>query len=98
MPQTILIVEDEQKLADYMRLWLEQVGYRCVWEQTGATGLRRVAELEPDLVVLDLALPEMDGWEVCRRIRQRSQVPIIMVTARGEEMDRVHGLRLGADD
>jgi len=99
MPATILIIEDEERLAAYIQLWLEQVGYRCLWEAGGLAGLQRARERNPDLVLLDLALPEIDGWEVCRRLRESSrQVPIIIVTARGEEFDRVRGLRMGADD
>lgn len=98
MAAKILVIEDEERLAAYMQLWLEQVGYSCTWRNTGRSGLKTATEWQPDLVILDLALPEMDGWEVCRRIRQAGQVPIIMVTARGEEMDRVRGLKMGADD
>jgi two-component system KDP operon response regulator KdpE len=98
-PTKILIVEDEERLAGYIQLWLEQVGYVCVWCQSGPQGLAQAGTWKPDLVILDLALPGMDGWEVCRRIRQNDQaVAIIMVTARGEEVDRVRGLKMGADD
>jgi DNA-binding response OmpR family regulator len=98
MGAKILLIEDEERLASYMQLWLEQVGFSCSLTNTGALGLKRAEEWEPDLVILDIALPAIDGWEVCRRLRQRSQVPIIMVTARGEEIDRVRGLKMGADD
>ena len=98
MAAKILIIEDEERLAGYMQLWFEQVGYTCICCGAGAAGLMKAAEWQPDLVVLDLALPGLDGWEVCRRLRQTSQVPIIMVTARGEEVDRVRGLKMGADD
>jgi two-component system KDP operon response regulator KdpE len=74
------------------------VGYCCAWCSSGTAGLKEAVEWQPDLVILDLALPGMDGWEVCRRLRQTSQVPVIMVTARGEEVDRVRGLKMGADD
>jgi two-component system KDP operon response regulator KdpE len=94
----ILLIEDEERLAGYMQLWLEQVGYSCELCSSGPAGLKKAGEWQPDLVILDLALPGLDGWEVCRRLREGSQVPIIMVTARGEEMDRVRGLRMGADD
>lgn len=97
-PTKILIVEDEEGLAGYVQLWLEQVGYTCLWSRTGPEGLMQARDWKPDLVLLDLSLPGMDGWEICRRIRQASQVPIIMVTARGEEVDRVRGLKMGADD
>jgi DNA-binding response OmpR family regulator len=98
MAAKILLIEDEERLAGYMQLWLEQVGFSCSWVSTGVDGIRQAEEWNPDLVILDIALPKMDGWEVCRRLRQRSKVPIIMVTARGEEMDRVRGLKMGADD
>ena len=98
MAAKILLIEDEERLAGYMQLWLEQVGYRCAWCSTGTAGMNKAAEWQPDLVILDLALPGLDGWEICRRLRQTSQVPIIMVTARGEEVDRVRGLKMGADD
>ncbi|MBV9278909.1 MAG: response regulator transcription factor [Chloroflexi bacterium] len=98
MAARILVIEDEERLAAYLQLWLEQVGYSCAWCASGAAGLKEAIEWQPDLVILDLALPGLDGWEVCRRLRQTSQVPIIMVTARGEEMDRVRGLKMGADD
>jgi two-component system KDP operon response regulator KdpE len=98
MAVKILLIEDEERLAGYMQLWLEQVGYRCACCSTGPAGLKEAVEWKPDLVILDLALPGLDGWEVCRRLRQSSQVPIIMVTARGEEVDRVRGLKMGADD
>jgi two-component system KDP operon response regulator KdpE len=98
MPRKILLIEDEERLAGHVQLWLEQVGYACVCCGSGAAGLQKAAEWKPDLVILDLALPGLDGWEVCRRLRQTSQVPIIIVTARGEEMDRVRGLKMGADD
>lgn len=97
-PVKILIMEDEEGLAGHVQLWLEQVGYVCMWCRTGPEGLLRARDWNPDLVLLDLSLPGMDGWEICRRIRQTSQVPIIMVTARGEEVDRVRGLKMGGDD
>jgi two-component system KDP operon response regulator KdpE len=96
--QRILIIEDEERLASHVQLWLEQVGYQCRWTGTGQEGLRLAADWRPHLILLDLALPAMDGWEVCRRLRERDQTPIIIVTARGEETERVRGLRMGADD
>jgi two-component system KDP operon response regulator KdpE len=98
MAAKILLIEDEERLAGYIQLWLEQVGYECVWCSTGTAGLEKAVVWPPDLVMLDLALPGLDGWEVCRRLRQASHIPIIMVTARGEEVDRVRGLKMGADD
>src|SRR4051794_20794948 len=98
MAAKILLIEDEERLAGHVRLWLEQMGYECAWCSSGTEGLAKAAEWRPDLVLLDLSLPGMDGWEVCRRLRQAGAVAIIMVTARGEEVDRVRGLRMGADD
>lgn len=98
MAAKVLLIEDEERLAGYIQLWLEQVGYTCAWCSTGSAGLEKAVAWQPDLVMLDLALPGLDGWEVCRRLRQTSQVPVIMVTARGEEVDRVRGLKMGADD
>ena len=98
MPEKILLIEDEEKLAGYLQLWLEQVGYSCAWCGDGMSGLKKATDWQPDLVILDLALPDMDGWQVCRRLREAGRVPIIMVTARGEEADRVRGLKMGADD
>lgn len=91
----VLIVEDEDAIADPLVEGLGREGYEVVRVATGAAALEAD---EPDLILLDLRLPDMDGYDVCRQIRSRSDVPIIMVTARGEEMDRVVGLELGADD
>ena len=94
----ILVIEDETGLRDLMRLWLVRHNYECVTASTGRDGLRLFYDVRPDLVLLDLALPEMDGWQVCERVREVSQVGLIIVTARGEEADRVQGLQMGADD
>jgi DNA-binding response OmpR family regulator len=96
--QTILLVEDEPEMARVVRRELEGSGYRVVHAADGAAALEQHAHLEPDLVILDWMLPKLDGLEVLRRIRQRSAVPILMLTARGEEVDRVIGLEVGADD
>lgn len=96
--QTILIVEDEETLADALKFNLERQGYRVVVEGDGYGALQQLDEDEPDLVVLDVMLPGLDGFEVCRRLRARSDVPVLMLTARGEEVDRVLGLEIGADD
>jgi two-component system KDP operon response regulator KdpE len=95
---TILVVEDEAGLRDLIQLWLERAGYTCQVAPSGRAALRAFYMQHPDLVLLDLALPEMDGWQVCERIREVSQVPIIMLTARGEESAKVRGLQMGADD
>jgi DNA-binding response OmpR family regulator len=91
----ILVVEDEDAIAEPLADGLQREGFDVV---RAATGEQALAAQEPDIVLLDLRLPDVDGYEVCRRLRARSDVPIIMVTARGEEVDRVVGLELGADD
>lgn len=98
MSGSVLLVEDEENLASLVRAYLEQEGYRVISVVTGAEALR-VIEAEPvRLVVLDLNLPDMDGLDVCRQIRVRSSVPVVMLTARDEERDRLAGLETGADD
>ncbi len=91
----ILVVEDEDAIAEPLVEGLEREGFGV---QRVATGLAALEAPEPDIVLLDLRLPDLDGFEVCRRLRERSRVPIIVVSARGEEVDRVVGLELGADD
>ncbi len=101
MPQdtsTILLVDDEESIQTLLTYPLEREGYRVVPARTGDEALQRFAEEEIDLVVLDLMLPRVDGLEVCRRLRAESTVPIIMLTARDDELDKVLGLELGADD
>jgi DNA-binding response OmpR family regulator len=98
MSGSVLLVEDEENLASLVRAYLEQEGYRVITVVTGGEALR-VIEAEPvRLVVLDLNLPDMDGLDVCRQIRTRSSVPVVMLTARDEEADRLAGLGTGADD
>ncbi|MBA3427870.1 MAG: response regulator transcription factor [Actinobacteria bacterium] len=98
MSGSVLLVEDEENLASLVRAYLEQEGYRVIAVVTGAEALRAI-ETEPvRLVVLDLNLPDMDGLDVCRQIRTRSSVPVVMLTARDEESDRLAGLVQGADD
>jgi DNA-binding response OmpR family regulator len=96
--ETILIVEDEPEFADLVALWMTRAGYRPVTARTGPDGLRHFYEERPDLVILDVALPGLDGWQLIERFREFSRVPIIMVTARGSEGEKVRGLKLGADD
>jgi len=94
----VLVVEDESTIARPLRRALEREGYAVSLCETGHSALRLARTWEPDVILLDLLLPDMDGRDVARQIRSRSQVPIIMVTARAEEADRVSGLELGADD
>ncbi len=96
--RTILIVEDDENTASLIAVYLEREGFAAVTAGDGERGLALARVHRPALVILDLMIPKMDGWEVCRRLRQRSEVPVIMLTARGEEIDRVAGLTLGADD
>jgi len=94
----VLIIEDERKTAALIQLYLEKEGFQTITAYDGRQGLK-LAEIHlPIFVVLDLMLPELDGWEVCRRLRQMSDVPILMLTARGNEIDKISGLTLGADD
>ena len=95
---TILLVDDEESVQKLLTYPLEREGYRVVQARDGEEALQRFGANEVDLVVLDLMLPKLDGLEVCRRLRSRSDVPIIMLTARGDEVDKVLGLELGADD
>ncbi len=97
-PKRILIIEDEANIADYVSIYCRAEGYEVLHERDGLDGLTRYLREEPDFVLLDLMLPGLDGVEVCRRIRALSDVPIIMVTARTEEVDRLLGLEIGADD
>jgi two-component system, OmpR family, KDP operon response regulator KdpE len=96
--ETILIVEDEPEFAALLDRWITQSGYVGLIARTGHEALRYFYERHPDLVVLDVSLPGLDGWQVIERIREFSRVPIIMATARGAETDKIRGLKLGADD
>ena len=97
-PARVLIVEDDRNVAEVVGRYLAREGYRVEVATDGAAGLARALEDPPDLVVLDLMLPSLDGMEVCRRLRAAHDVPVIILTARGGESDRVAGLELGADD
>ncbi len=100
-PKRILIVEDERDILDLVRLYLDKEGYRTAGAASGAEALRAIKGDRPDLIVLDLMLPEMDGLEVCKRLRgdpATAMIPIIMLTAKAEESDTIIGLELGADD
>ncbi len=96
--ETILVVDDEQNIVELARLYLEQDGFKVIAAYTGKAALERVKSDSPALMVLDLMLPEIDGWEVCRRVRATSDVPIIMLTARDDDIDKIVGLEIGADD
>lgn len=96
--KTILVVDDERNIIELVRLYLEQAGFRVVEARDGHEALVQHDRVDPDLIVLDLMLPGLDGWEVCRRVRAESDVPIIMLTARSDDIDRIVGLELGADD
>jgi DNA-binding response OmpR family regulator len=94
----LLLVEDEDAIGSLVSAYLEQTGYRVAWVRSGEDALAQLDELRPSLVILDIGLPGQDGFDVCRGIRARSSVPILMLTARDEEVDRVAGLEVGADD
>lgn len=98
MAQKILIIEDEDGIIHLLNLYLRDAGYEVVVAKDGADGLAMHARERPDLVLLDIMLPALDGFEVCRRIRAWSKTPILMLTARGDEDDRIQGLDIGADD
>jgi DNA-binding response OmpR family regulator len=95
---TILLVEDEEDIATLVRAYLENDGFRVIWAARGADGVLALEENEIRLAILDLQLPDADGLDLCRMIRQTSRLPIVIVTARDEEVDRITGLELGADD
>ncbi len=98
MVDKILVVEDEAQITRTLRLYLEQAGFQVVIIADGALAMPAFRHEKPDLVILDLHLPHVDGWEVCRQIRREADTPIIMLTARSEESDKLIGLELGADD
>ena len=95
MSGTVLVVEDEPNLLTALKYTLEQEGYNTLTATNGESGLNIAQSNNPDLVILDVMLPTLDGFEVCRILRRHSEIPILMLTARGEELDRVVGLELG---
>jgi DNA-binding response OmpR family regulator len=95
---TILLIDDDARLTEPIQFQLEALGYTVAIAHDGAAGVQLVMSIRPDLVLLDIMLPGKDGWQVCHEVRQFSQVPIIMLTALGQEIDRIRGLELGADD
>lgn len=96
--QTILLIDDDETLLELLGDHVSMAGYRCLTANQSMTGLRLATAEQPDLVVLDVMMPEMDGWTACKRLREESAVPIIMLTAKGEEFDKLRGFRLGVDD
>ena len=98
MPKKILIVEDEANIRELLRLYLEREGYAVIEAENGVEGIKMWKSEKPDMLLLDVMMPVMDGWAVCKEIRAESDVPIIMLTAKGETADRVSGLEMGADD
>ena len=98
MALSVLIVEDDENIAELLQMYLEKEGYAVTIAGDGGAGLAKFRAIGPDLVLLDVMMPVMDGWSVCKAIRAESQTPIIMLTAKGETNDKVTGLRSGADD
>ena len=94
----IMVVDDDSNICELLRLYLEKEGFDTVIASDGAQAVAKFDTEKPDLMLLDVMMPHLDGWQVCREIRKKSQCPIIMVTAKGEVFDRVLGLELGADD
>jgi two-component system KDP operon response regulator KdpE len=98
MREKILIVEDDPEFLELTQKWLQNAGYQVVTAGDGVEGMRRVYSSRPNLVLLDANLPKMDGWEVCRRIRDMSEIPVLMVTVNGRKSDQLRGFGVGADD
>lgn len=96
--EKILIVDDDTNICELLRLYIEKDGFNVIIANDGATAVKMFREQQPDLMLLDIMLPKLDGWQVCREIRKTSDKPIIMLTAKGETFDKVLGLELGADD
>ena len=94
----IMVVDDDKNICELLRLYLEKEGYQVVIANDGKEAVELNEKEDPELILLDIMLPQLDGWQVCREIRKKSQVPIIMLTAKGEVFDKVLGLELGADD
>ena len=98
MSKKILIVEDDGNIRELLRLYLEREGYEITEAATGEEGVELWRKINPDMILLDVMMPIMDGWQVCKIIRKESKVPIIIMTAKGETFDKVNGLEMGADD
>ncbi len=98
MQSKILIVDDDPNICELLRLYLQKDGFETIVANDGETAVEYAAKYTPDLILLDIMLPKLDGWQVCREIRKTSETPIIMLTAKGETFDKILGLELGADD
>ena len=98
MATKILVIDDDTNICDLLRMYLEKEGYEVRTANDGIEGMTAFRMYEPDMVLLDIMLPQKDGWQICREIREQSSKPIIMITAKGETIDKVLGLELGADD
>lgn len=98
MSEAILLIDDDQTLLELLAEHIHMAGYQVLMANRGEDGIALAFEKDVDLVVLDVMMPEMDGWEVCRRLRQASNIPILMLTAKGEEIDKLRGFHLGVDD
>ena len=98
MSQKVLVVEDDINIAELLRLYLQKDGFEVSHAADGGKAVEMAKEIQPDLVLLDIMLPVMDGWQVCRELRKTMKMPIIMLTAKGETEDKVSGLEMGADD
>ena len=98
MAKKALVVEDDGNIAELLRLYLEKDGFEVAIASDGGTGVRLAQSENPDVILLDIMLPVLDGWQICRKVRENSRVPIIMLTAKGETYDKVNGLEMGADD
>ena len=98
MARSVLVVEDDHNIADLLRMYLEKEGFSVRIAPDGGTALQEFAKAAPDLILLDVMLPVLDGWSVLSRVREASRVPVIMLTAKGETFDKINGLNMGADD
>lgn len=98
MAEKILVIDDEETTVELLRMLMEKRGFEVIKAHSAEEGLRKAYRHQPDIVLLDIMMPDMDGWEVCKRLREMSDVPIIFLTARGEGKDIVRGLEMGADD
>ena len=98
MPRKVLLIDDDVSILELLERYLDKAGYNVITAGNGIQGLQQLYEQRPDIVVLDVMMPRMDGWETCRRIREMTDVPIIMLTVKGEEPDKLKAFRLGVDD